>query len=88
MQVSSSYKLPTLLIIMILSIYTVLIFYLFPLYTQGSILPGINIALVFFTLMFMIISMFKNPGTVEKAKQISFSNILDEFDPILLCPDC
>mmetsp|Transcript_105809 Transcript_105809/g.146273 ORF Transcript_105809/g.146273 Transcript_105809/m.146273 type:complete len:133 (+) Transcript_105809:1383-1781(+) len=65
-----------------------LILYIFPLYTEGTIMPFVDIGLVILTLVFMIFSMFKDPGTIRPPNSITFGNMLDEFDPILLCPDC
>lgn len=56
--------------------------------------------LFFFTFLFFVLSSFKDPGYLTKPKNISFlvfisyflihllQNMLKNFDPVSLCPDC
>lgn len=32
--------------------------------------------------------MCREPGYLRKPKDVTFMKILEEFDPVLLCPDC
>jgi len=40
------------------------------------------------TFFLQIGSMLRNPGYLKKPKDVTFMKILEEFDPVLLCPDC
>lgn len=40
------------------------------------------------TLLLHLITMCSNPGYIKKPKNVGFMKMLEEFDPVLLCPDC
>jgi len=52
-----------------------------PWFTVDSILFGL-------TFLFFSLSAFKDPGYLSRHKKIPFLNMLKNFDPVLLCPDC
>jgi palmitoyltransferase len=52
-----------------------------PWFVVDSILFGL-------TFLFFTLSAFRDPGYLSRHKKIPFLNMLKNFDPVLLCPDC
>lgn len=88
-RVMPSYRLPIAIWSAVLLIYAVMILYLFPMYAyQPPVLPFIDIGLAFFCLFFHLLATCKNPGHIRSSKEVTFAQMLKQFDPVLLCPDC
>lgn len=69
-------------------VYVILVLTIFPLYYQKQ--NVIITCLSFFTLTFIlhIISLNMDPGYLKKPINVPFIKMLEEFDPVDLCPDC
>lgn len=59
-------------------------------YFNGDCKPWFAVDSILFALTFIFFSMsaFKNPGYLSRHEKIPFLNMLKNFDPVLLCPDC
>ena len=64
-----------------------LILFLFPVWSSVWYIIFIEV-LQIITLTFYLLSSCKNPGYIEKPKNIDFLNLLQLIDPVQLCPDC
>jgi hypothetical protein len=66
----------------------ILLLIIFPLYfdQEKTILACVSIFCL--TLLLHIVTMCMDPGYLKKPKDVTFMKILEEFDPVLLCPDC
>ena len=73
---------------MLLAVYLVLVFFFFPVYADRAYQITLCLILFAVTALSHIVLLNKNPGYLEKPKTISFLEMLQEFDPVMLCPDC
>ena len=48
---------------------------------------GVNFLFAFLTICFFILSVVKDPGFIHN-DGLSFSELIQTFDPMNLCPDC
>ena len=51
-------------------------------------MTGVYLGLASLLVLAFSLAAFKNPGYVERDPQIDFQAVLDDTDPLNLCPDC
>jgi hypothetical protein len=67
---------------MMLAVYIVLVFFLFPVYAGRDYQITVCLILFSITGILHLLLLSKNPGYLEKPKTISFLELLEEFDPV------
>lgn len=70
-------------------VYALLIFVIFPVFKKKNIIgPFAVISCGIVLLLFFFLSTCRNPGYLKSPKKVKFSELLEQFDPVSLCPDC
>lgn len=61
---------------------------LYPIYIGQENVIYAQLTLFVLTALFHSIAMCRNPGYIKKPIEVSFMQMLEKFNPVLLCPDC
>lgn len=70
-------------------VYALLIFVIFPVFLEKYIHgPFVIISFGIVLLLFFFLATCRNPGYLKSPKKVKFSELLEQFDPVSLCPDC
>jgi len=78
---------PLFFIGIILLCYLLLLLFVFPFFTSLGLFI-VDTSMMALSVLFFAIAAFRNPGYLERPKSTTFLNLLQNFDPVLLCPDC
>ena len=72
---------------LMLSVYSALTVFVFPLYNDTALLIYL-ISLFVATFFAHMCAMCRDPGYLEPPTNVEFMAMLEHFDPVLLCPEC
>ena len=86
--VEKSYKTPLFMWTLFASVEWFLMAVLFPLWYRMDFLICLQITLFLAALVFHMICLCRDPGTLKSPKGVPFMSMMRIFDPVLLCPDC
>jgi palmitoyltransferase ZDHHC13/17 len=87
-KVSQSYTTAILMWMLMIGVYASLTLFVFPFYMMQK--PTLLYLYSTFAITFFLhlIATCKDPGQIRKPTGISFMQMLEQFDPVFLCPDC
>lgn len=68
-------------------VYSLLYLLIFPVYETLD-WPIYIMCCLAFIMFFFLLSYCSDPGYLKKPKNVNFGDLMDQFDPVSLCPDC
>jgi hypothetical protein len=68
--------------------YALLTLFVFPFYTYSRNVILFLYGMFCVTLFVHIYLVCRDPGFIKKPTGVTFMQLLEQFDPIFLCPDC
>ena len=89
-KMNKSFKLPLIFIFSHVMIYGLLSTFCFQIWVAENHMNLIysNIAIEVIAVIFWLIASSKDPGFIQKPKDVDFMELMQLVDPIQLCPDC
>lgn len=80
-------KMPILFLAINLSVYILLVLFLFPLYLHKALI-WLSSVVQLLMMVFWLKASYTNPGHIKRPTDIDFLNLLQLIDPVQICPDC